>query len=212
MIKILIADDQVLLRKSLGHLISIEKEFQVVDLVGTGKEAIEACRRHRPDIVLMDIEMPEMNGIAALKMIKKQYKNIKVIMLTTFDNKENIVEAFLAQADGYITKDVDCDELITIIKCVNYGLTVIHKSVKEIMVHKFSKMQNANGGYVEILSEEEILVVQHIVSGKSNKEIGKIFSYTEGTIKNKVSKIYEKLNISDRLQLAVYAVENGIES
>ncbi len=212
MIKILIADDQVLLRKSLGHLISIEKEFQVVDLVGTGKEAIEACGRHRPDIVLMDIEMPEMNGIAALKMIKKQYKNIKVIMLTTFDNKENIVEAFLAQADGYITKDVDCDELITIIKCVNYGLTVIHKSVKEIMVHKFSKMQNAKGGYVEILSEEEILVVQHIVSGKSNKEIGKIFSYTEGTIKNKVSKIYEKLNISDRLQLAVYAVENGIES
>ena len=211
MIKILIADDQVLLRKSLGQLISIEEEFKVVDLVATGKEAVEACRRHRPDIVLMDIEMPEMNGITALKRIREQFKNIKVIMLTTFDNRENIVEAFLADADGYITKDVDCSELVSIIRCVNYGLTVIHKSVKEIMVNKFSRMQASSKSYLKILSEEEIEMIKHIVSGKSNKEIAIIFCYTEGTIKNKVSKIYEKLNITDRLQLAVYAVENGIE-
>ncbi|MCH4886511.1 response regulator transcription factor [Acidaminobacter sp. JC074] len=212
MIKILIADDQVLLRKSLGQLISIEEEFKVVDLVATGKEAVEACRRHRPDIVLMDIEMPEMNGITALKRIREQFKTIKVIMLTTFDNKENIVEAFLADADGYITKDVDCSELVSIIKCVNFGLTVIHKSVKEIMVNKFSRMQASSKSYLKVLSEEEIEMIKHIVSGKSNKEIAAIFCYTEGTIKNKVSKIYEKLNITDRLQLAVYAVENGIES
>lgn len=211
MIKIVIADDQVLLRKSLGQIISIDEEINVAQMVGTGKEAIEACKRHRPDIVLMDIEMPEMDGISALKVIRKEFKSVKVIMLTTFENTDNIVDSFLAEADGYITKDIGCDELITTIKCVNYGLTVIHKSVKKIMIDKFEKMADNKKSYIELLSSGEIEIVRLIVAGKSNKGIAKTFHYTEGTVKNKVSKIYEKLSISDRLQLAVYAVENGIE-
>lgn len=211
MIKLIIADDEVLLRKSLGQIISTDEEISVIDMVGSGKEAIESCKKNEPDIVLMDIEMPQIDGISALKIIKESYPDIKVIILTTFHNTDSIVESFLGEADGYIVKDIDCDELITTIKCVSFGLTVIHKSVKKIMVDKFKKMANSKKTYTDILTIEEIDMVRLIVMGKSNKEIAKTFNYTEGTVKNKVSRIYEKLEISDRLKLAVYAVENGIE-
>lgn len=211
MIRIIIADDQMLLRKSLSQIISIDEEISVVAMASTGREAIDECERVNPDIVIMDIEMPKMNGITALRIIKEKYPDIKVIMLTTFDNKENIILSFLAQADGYITKDIEPQELITTIKCVNYGLTVIHKSVKEIMTNRLGKMASKRKNYVALLNVEEIDMTKLIVDGKSNKEIAKRFNYTEGTVKNKVSRIYEKLGISDRLQLAVYAVENGIE-
>jgi len=208
--KIIIADDQVLLRQSIGQLISSDPDINVVDMVGTGKEAFDSCGRHRPDIVLMDIEMPHVNGIAALKLIKDKYPEIKVIILTTFENNKNIVDAFIGDADGYVVKDIDCKELIATIKCVGFGLTVIHNSVKKIMIDKFKKMENHKDSYIDLISVEEIEIVKHIVTGKSNKEIAKNLSYSEGTIKNKVSRIYEKLNINDRLQLAVFAVENGI--
>ncbi len=208
--KIIIADDQVLLRKSIGQLISIDPEIHVVDMVGSGSEAVESCKVHKPDIVLMDIEMPHVDGISALKMIKERYPDIKVIILTTFENDENIIEAFTGDADGYIVKDIDCKELIATIKCVAYGLTVIHNSVKKIMMNKFKKMENHKGSYVDLISVEEIEIVRQIVTGKSNKEIANNLNYTEGTIKNKVSRIYDKLKITDRLQLAVFAVENGI--
>lgn len=211
MIKVIIADDQVLLRKSLGRLISIDEEINVVSMAENGREAISQCEKHRPDIIMMDIEMPRMSGIDALKIIKKKCPNTKVIILTTFDNRENIISSFLAKADGYITKEIGPQELITTIKCVNYGLTVIHKSVKEIMVDKFEKLANKSKSYTDILSVEEIDMVKLIVDGKSNRDIGFAFNYTEGTVKNKVSRIYKKLGISDRLQLAVYAVENGTE-
>ncbi|GAA0179544.1 response regulator transcription factor [Clostridium sediminicola] len=209
--KIIIADDQVLLRKSIGQLISSDPDITVVDMVGTGKDAIESCNKNMPDIVLMDIEMPHIDGISALKMIKEKHPNIKVIILTTFDNTDNIIESFVGEADGYVVKDIDCEELIATIKCVNYGLTVIHNSVKKIMIDRFKKMSSNKRVYTDILSLEEIEIIRLIVMGKSNKEIGGSFNYTEGTVKNKVSRIYEKLGISDRLQLAVYAVENGIE-
>jgi len=210
-VNILIADDQVLLRKSLKQILSTDEGLQVIGTVSNGREAIEFCHSHKVDLVLMDIEMPELDGISALKLIKECREDTKVIILTTFEDTENIVEAFLANADGYITKDIDCDELIQTIKCVNYGLTVIHKSVKKIMVDKFKRIAEGKKDYKNLLNAEELNIVRAIVDGKSNKEISKVFNYTEGTIKNKVSRIYEKLGIADRVQLAVYAIENGIE-
>lgn len=211
MLKLIIVDDQSLLRKSLCQIISTDETLTVVGQAENGNEAIELCEKLNPDIVLMDIEMQYMDGITALTTIKQHQPAIKVIILTTFENQENIVEAFLAQADGYITKDIGPDELITTIKCVGYGLTVICKSVKTMMVYKFKKMVDGKKNYIEILTKEEIDMVRLIADGRSNKEIAKSFNYTEGTIKNKVSKIYEKLSVSDRLQLVVYAMENGID-
>lgn len=211
MIRLMIVDDQELLRKSLGHLIGFNDNLKVVDMLSNGREAVEACRHNPPDIILMDIEMPVLNGIAAMKQIKEIHKDVKVIILTTFDNNENIIEAFLAEADGYITKDITPTELISTIECVHSGLTVIHKSVKKVMVERFKKLSGSRNSYLDTLTTEEIDMVKAIVAGKSNKEVASLMMYTEGTIKNKVSKIYDKLGITDRLQLAVYAVENGID-
>jgi len=211
MIKTVIVDDQVLLRKSIGQLISTDQDIKVMGMASNGKEALDLCESIRPDIMLMDIEMPLMNGIESMKIIKKKYPKTKVIILTTFDNKDNIIAAFRAKADGYITKDVEPIELITVIKCVSYGLTVIHKSVKDIMVEKFEQLETKTKAYRKILTEEEVHIIKGIVDGFSNKELAKDLNYSEGTIKNKVSKIYDKIKVNDRIQLAIYAVENGIE-
>lgn len=206
----MIADDQVLLRKSLAQIISSDEEINVVAMVADGREAVEQCHRQHPDVVLMDIEMPNFNGIAALKMIKETCSATKVIILTTFDSQENIIDSFLARADGYITKEVEPRELIATIKCVNQGLTVIHEGVKQIMVDKFEKLAGQSSKQINSLTIEEIDMIKLIVEGRTNRDIAKKFNYSEGTVKNKVSRIYEKLELSDRVQLAVYAVENGI--
>lgn len=208
--KVLIADDQLLLRESIGQILKTDDAFKIIDKVSNGREAVVSAVKHQPDVVLMDIEMPEMNGIEALKQIKLKVPSCKVIMLTTFENTENIMSAFLSDADGYVTKDIDCEELMLVMKCVLKGLTVIHESVKKIMIKQFNRTGHVQP-FDAILTEEEIKLVKAIVDGKSNKELGKQFNYTEGTIKNKVSKIYEKLELSDRVQLAVYAVAHGIE-
>lgn len=210
MTRVIIADDQVLLRKSIGHIISIDEDIQVVAMVGNGKEAVEACKIHQPDIVLMDIEMPVMDGVTATGLIKKNHPETKVIILTTFDNTDNIVEAFMVNADGYVVKDIGWEELVATIKCVLFGLTVIHESVRKIMLDKFKKMANSKQVYEDILTQEEIDIIRLIVVGESNKHIGEVLNYSEGTVKNKVSRIYEKLDIKDRLQLTLYSVEHGI--
>lgn len=210
LVKIMIVDDQALLRKSLAQLIDIDDEISVVAMAETGKEAVSTCQQFQPDIVMMDIEMPEMDGINALKKIKEQCPKTRVIILTTFDSKEHIIDAFLAHADGYITKEIAPQELIATIKCVSYGLTVIHENVKNIMIDKFEEVKPPLLAGTMQLSPEDIEIIKLIVDGKSNKYIGATLNYTEGTVKNKVSRIYEKLKLTDRLQLAVYAVENNI--
>ncbi len=210
-IKVMIADDQELLRNSLEQIINSDPDISVVGSVNSGNALIKSCKKQPPDLILMDIEMPEIDGLAALKIIKKTHPGIKVLMLTTFENAEYITEAFLSDADGYITKDIGYKKLIATIKCVSMGLTVIHQSAKKIIIEKFQKRSRVKVNYTDLLSLEEINIVRLIVLGESNRQIGDNLHYTEGTIKNKVSRIYEKLGISNRLELAVYAVENGIE-
>ena len=209
MIRVVIADDQMLLRKSLSKLINIDENIEVVGTVSTGSEAVEICKKEAIDIILMDIQMPELDGISAMRIIKENHPNIKVIMLTTFDSSENIINSFLSRADGYITKDIGYDELITIIKCVNYGITAIHESVKEIMIGKFSQTY-LKKDYKNVLSKEEIKLTKLIVSGETNKDIAEKLNYSESTIKAKTSKVYDKLQVADRLSLVKYAVENGL--
>lgn len=210
MIKIIIADDQILLRDSIKYILDSDEEFTVVDTAGNGKEAIELCKKHRPDVILMDIEMPEIDGVSATKIIKENYPNTKVIILTTFENPDNILESFVANADGYIVKNIEHEDLILSIKCVARGITVINESVKRIMVDRFKGLIDYKKQYQDILSEKDLDIVRLIATGKSNKEIASILSYSEGTIKNSVSKILKKLDMADRMQIAIFAMENGI--
>ncbi len=210
MIKILIADDQTLLRESLSFILDSDDEIKVVGLADNGKTAIEMCGELLPDIILMDIEMPGMNGVEATKLIKKNHPEIKIIMLTTFENSENIMGAFIGGADGYLVKNVNHNDLLLTVKCVKSGLTVIHESVREIMKEKFSKPAKVKNDFSEILTDKEIEIMKLVAAGKSNKEIAYELNYSLGTIKNSISKILEKLGFADRIQIAIYSIENGL--
>ncbi len=210
MIKVLLADDQVLLRESIGYILSTDSEIEIVGMVGNGTDAVEKCIALRPDIVLMDIEMPELDGVLAAKNIKEQCPNIKIIILTTFERPDNIMAAFAVNVDGYIVKDINHENLILTVKTVYAGLTVIHDSVKKIMTERFGNLLEYKNNYEEKLSKKEIEIIRRIARGCSNKEIATELNYSEGTIKNNVSKILEKLEMSDRIQIAIFAMENGI--
>lgn len=210
MIKVAIADDQRLLRESLAYILDNDEEIHVVDGASNGEEALELCKRLSPDIILMDIEMPVMDGVSATKKIKENYPNIKVIVLTTFENADNIMESFIVGADGYIVKNINHKDLVLTVKCVASGLCVIHQSVKEIMINRFKGLSEYKSKYQDKLSEKDIDIIKLIATGKSNKEIAVQLNYSEGTIKNNVSKILEKLEVADRMQIAIFAIENGI--
>jgi len=210
MIRVLLADDQVLLRESIGYILDNEKDIEIVGMAGDGNEVVEKCEILKPDIILMDIEMPSLNGVHAAKIIKEKNEQVKVIILTTFENADNIMEAFVANVDGYIVKNINHEDLILTIKCVNSGLTVIHESVKKIMIERFKGLIDYKSQYQEILTKKDIKIVELISKGFSNKEIANSLNYSEGTIKNNVSKILEKLEMSDRIQIAIFAMENGI--
>lgn len=210
MIRVIIADDQVLLRESIAYILNNEEDIEVIAMASDGKEALELCKTHKPDIVIMDIQMPEMNGVAATKAIKEVLPDTKVMILTTFEDPDNIMESFVVKADGYIVKNICHGDLVLTIKCVNSGLTVIHESVKQIMVERFKGMMEYKTQYEELLSDKEVQIVRHIATGKSNKEIAAVMNYSEGTIKNNISRILDKLDMSDRMQVAIFAIENGI--
>lgn len=210
MISVLLVDDQVLLRESIGYILDSEDEIKIVGQAGNGNEAIEKCKELMPDIILMDIEMPQMNGVQAAKIIKEEFPKTKVIILTTFENSDNIMESFVVNVDGYIVKNINHEDLILTIKCVYSGLTVIHESVKKIMIERFMGLINYKSQYEELLSPKEINIVKLIAKGASNKEIANELNYSEGTIKNNVSKILEKLEMTDRIQIAIFAMEHGI--
>jgi len=210
MIRVILVDDQLLLRESISYLLENDKEIEVVGMGENGYEAIELCQKFNPDVILMDIEMPKLDGVSATKKIKESFPKVKIIILTTFENPDNIMESFVNDADGYIVKNISHKDLVRTIKCVNNGLTVIHKSVKKIMIDRFRGLADYKSKYKDLLTEREIEIIKRIAAGCSNKEIALDLSYSQGTIKNNVSKILDKLNMSDRMQIAIFAIENGI--
>lgn len=210
MIKILIVDDQKLVRQSLSYLLESKEDIQVIGLADNGLKAVEFAEKNKVDIILMDIEMPVMDGITATKKIKEIKPQIKIIILTTFENPDNILESFVNRADGYVVKDISHNDLIYTIRCVHSGLCVLHESVRKIMIDRFKGLSDYRTSYKEILTDREIEIVKYIALGLRNKEIAAKMNYSLGTIKNNISKILEKLDMVDRLQIAIFAIEKGI--
>ena len=213
--RVILADDQKLLRDTLETILGKSPGIEVVASVSDGLEVLDACGKLLPDIVLMDIQMPEMNGIEATKRIKETFPEIKVLILTTFENIENIIESFSSGADGYIVKDLDAKELTLCIECVSRGIHVIHGSVHQLMVQQFIRMNKKKieskiiGAEIE-LTPTETDIIRFVALGKSNKEIAQIIGFAEGTVKNKITRLFEKLNLNDRTQIAVFAIENNL--
>lgn len=215
MIKVLVVDDQVLLRKTLLFMLSQDVEINALDGGGDGYEAIARCKSHMPDIVLMDLNMPKLGGLEAIKTIKELYPMIKVIVLTTFEDNQSIFEAFENGADGYVVKDIKPEELILAVKSAYNNLFIIHKNVIEVIKDEMSRMNVKHFENVKMsddfdLTQMDIQIIKLIVDGKSNKEIANDLSFTEGTVKNKVSKLLSKLDLKDRTQVVVFAIKHNL--
>lgn len=216
MIKILIADDQELIRQSLQILLGTEPEFNVTDAVENGKEVIRSIRKTRPDVILMDIRMPEMDGVICTQIITENYPDIKIIILTTFDDDEYVFNALKYGASGYLLKGISTKELIDAVRKVYHGTAMINEDIASKVVKLFSKMAQSNIA-IQIdeqqtaeLKNTEWKIIALVGSGLSNKEISAKLNLSEGTVRNGLSTILSKLDLRDRTQLAIWAVQTGV--
>ena len=216
MIKVLIADDQELIRQSLQIVLGTEKDIEVLDAVENGVEVVRAVRREKPDVILMDIRMPEMDGVVCTQIIKENYPNIKIIILTTFDDDEYVYNALKYGASGYLLKGISTKELAEAIRKVYQGTDMINGDITSKVVKLFSKMAQTNitiqvgDAQTADLKETEWKIIALVGSGMSNKEIAAKLSLSEGTVRNMLSIILSKLELRDRTQLAIWAVQTGV--
>ncbi|MDD2973122.1 MAG: response regulator transcription factor [Lachnospiraceae bacterium] len=214
MIKVLIADDQELIRQSLQIVLDSKENLQVTDAVWNGQEVIRSVRENAPDIILMDIRMPKMDGVQCTKIIKENHPEIKIIILTTFDDDEFVYDALKYGASGYLLKGVSMDGLVDAIETVYSGRAMINPDVATKVVRLFSRM--AQGDYtikvadnaVAELTKAEWKIIREVEKGSSNKEIAEELFLSEGTVRNYLSTILNKLQLRDRTQLAIWAVQS----
>ncbi|HLR35071.1 MAG TPA: response regulator transcription factor [Tissierellales bacterium] len=206
MIKVLIVDDQALIREGLTMMLSLFNEIRIVCEAKNGKEAIDILSKKDIDVILMDIRMPVMDGVEATKIIKGKYPDIKVLILTTFNEDEYIFEGLKYGADGYILKDVSSDELVEGIKTVHKGNLLLQSEVATRVVEAFKDSHTNIEGKSKLKTltprEEEIALL--VGEGKTNKEISTLLYITEGTVKNHITRILNKLKLRDRTQLAIH--------
>ena len=207
MIKVIIADDVQILRSGLRAVLSSDNDIKVVGEASDGKEAYEMSVRLQPDVVLMDMRMPEHDGGYGTRKIKDMLPDVKVLVLTTFDDEETVDRAISSGADGYILKEMDNDKIINSIKAVAGGINVfcdnIFRSIKkDVLVQQDAKNFD--------LTDREIEFLRLICDGFDNKEIASKLFLAEGTVRNGISRLLEKLKLKDRTQLAVFAIKNNI--
>ncbi len=214
-IKVIIADDIKILRQGLKIILEQDSDIEVLALAENGKEAFELTRDLKPDVVLMDMRMPEYDGAYGIAAIKKECPGIKALVLTTFDDKETIDKAIRNGADGYILKEMEDEKIIASVKSVYNGINVFGQGVYQVMLNSYHQVSDTDAmtgkeALSEVLTKREMEVVKLVAEGYDNKEIaGKLF-LSDGTVRNSISRILEKLDLKDRTQLAVYAVKHGI--
>lgn len=215
MIKVLIADDQELIRQSLQIVLNSKQDIEVSDMAANGQEVIQCIRKNKPDIILMDIRMPKMDGVQCTKIIKENYPQIKIIILTTFDDDEYVFNALKYGASGYLLKGVSMDELSDAIRTVYSGRAMINPDIAAKVLRLFSQMAQTNYTIpveekdIRQLTKTEWRIIAQVEKGASNKEIADTLSLSEGTIRNYLSTILNKLNLRDRTQLAIWAVQTN---
>ena len=201
LIRILLVDDHLVIRLGLAGLIEKEADLRVVAEASTGVEAVKQCDVHRPDVVLMDIRMPELNGIEATALIVRQHPAIKVLMLTTYEGDEDVFQALKAGAKGYFLKTVAGAELVHAIRAVQTGQYCLPPDIAAKLAQRYS---------LPTLTPREREILERIAGGRSNKEIAALLNLAENTVKNHVHLILEKLGVQDRTQAVTKAIERGI--
>jgi DNA-binding NarL/FixJ family response regulator len=212
LINVLIVDDHALIREGLRHLFTLEEHIHVVGEAANGFEAIEKIHQFAPDVVLLDIHLPVVDGIAITRQITHQFPNVAVIILTVHRQNQQIVDAMRNGARGYLLKNSSAHEVAEAIKIVHQGGTVVSPVLTEAIVNELRRQpeQGTNGHSLAQLSEKELEIVRYLASGLSNKEIADRLSYSEKTVKNYLSIIFQKLHLRDRTQVAIFALRQGL--
>ncbi len=203
MIRILIAEDQPLMRRGLKTVLEFEPGLEVVGEAANGSEALERVAELRPDVVLMDVQMPGLNGVEATRQLVRAHLGCRVLILTTFDTEDYVLDAVRAGAAGYLLKDVQAEELCDVIRAVARGEVFIQPSVAAKYLRLLAEKQREP--VEETLSNRELEVLRELAEGQSNKEIARLLGISESTVKNHVNSILAKLRVKNRTEAALKA-------
>jgi DNA-binding NarL/FixJ family response regulator len=224
LIKVLLVDDQTLIRQGIRLLLEMETDIRVVGQAANGKEALQQVESLQPDVVLMDVRMPEMDGVTATRLLAEKYPGVRVIILTTFEDDETVFEGLKAGASGYLLKDISSEEMAQAVRKVAAGEALIQSRLTRKVIDEFSRLASANdhelhagtGRSAETLpvplTEREQEVLKSLAQGLSNREIAEQLVITEGTVKNHVSSLIDKMGVRDRTQAVLKGQELGLIS
>lgn len=215
MIKVLVADDQELIRESLKAVLNDQLDINVIGTAQNGQEVLELVKKTKPDIILMDVRMPIIDGVQCTKIIKQSHPNIKIIILTTFDDDKYLSDAIKFGAQGYLLKGESIKDIVSAIRQTYEGNITLSQQAIQMLVKIYSNLANsrfnalAEEEYVyEGLTKTEMKILQEIGKGKSNKEISVDLHLSEGTVRNNLSIILAKLDLRDRMQLAIWVMQH----
>ncbi|MBG9451214.1 LuxR family transcriptional regulator [Cytobacillus firmus] len=208
MIQVLLVDDHTVLRDGIRSILDLESDIQVAGEAVSGNEVLIKVEEYRPDCILMDINLPGKNGIEVTSLVKSQYPNCRVLVLTMFEDDEYLMEALRAGADGYLLKDSSSEQVVAAIRMVSQGDSVIHPRMtkKLITYHQQTKSESNEN----TLTEREKEILFELVKGLSNKEIAEALFISDKTVKIHINKIFKKLNVKSRSQAVIYAVRHQL--
>lgn len=214
MVNVMIADDHTLFRQGLCRLLELEHDINVVAVAEHGGQVVRMVQQHKPDVLLLDINMPELNGIEVIKQLQELDIDVRIIVLTIYDDEEYVFEVMKRGAGGYLLKDVEPGFLAHAIRKVARGESVIDSSVATALIGEFSRLSQLQTAVSTVdtgpLTEREYEVLREIANGLSNKEIADKLFISEKTVKNHITSIYRKLDVPDRTTAVVKAVKMGL--
>jgi NarL family two-component system response regulator LiaR len=210
-IKVLIVDDHQVVRQGLRTFLELQPDILVVGEAGDGQTAVEMVRQLEPDVVLMDLVMPRLDGISATRQVKALEKGVKVIALTSFTEDDKVFPAIQAGASSYLLKDVSPDELVEAIRAAHQGEARLHPDIARKLMDQVAQQSSATRQDLpEQLTGREMEVVQLVAQGRNNQEIAEALVISEKTVKSHISNMLSKLHLDDRTQLAIYAIKHGL--
>ncbi len=212
-IKVLLADDHDLFREGLRRMLGLGKEIEIAGEATNGSEAVRKARELLPDVVLMDIGMPQTDGIEATRQIKNDCPSVEVIVLSMYEDDEHLFRAIKAGAAGYILKNSPLDEVVRVVKAAHRGESLLNPALARRILDEFATEknpeENAEGLYCD-LTKRELEILKLLASAKTNRQIGKVLLVTEKTVKNHISNIYRKLQVNSRTEAVLKAIKSGL--
>jgi len=200
-IRVLLADDHVIIRSGVAQILNEQPDIQVVAEAADGAAAVALYRKERPDVALLDLQMPKLDGVHVVEQIRKEFPDAVLVMLTTFDTDDDIDRALTAGAKAYLLKDVSTADLVACVRTVHQGGTWVSPAVASKLVARMTRVQ---------LTLRELAVLRSVAAGKSNREIGEALNISEGTVKIHLGNLFEKLGVDSRTQAVAKAVERGL--